>query len=880
VRDLCLALVDALLHEPDDATIAECIRCYQQFAMLSAEQVSYDVIVPFLQKQLTSRADGIRHAAINCIYQLIQRDPAVVMKYASNSFIQDLFASLDMEPAFDGTRDVILSLLKQSGLTQPSYWVSLCVSTLSKQQQPQGKPYEAAAVADTGEEEETIVLATTTRESRTSQWKTQLFSLQCLRQLISLAAAIGSPLHLDLIAAKQENDAAKDYLVYSVGELIRIGFTAATSAVNDIRLEGLHLMHEILSSFAAAEDAEFEGSSLLEQYQAQITSALTPAFGAGSSAQVVALGVRVCGFYVGCGVVKDLSTLGRVLKLLIAALERCKEEDALSQVGEMKDFSPHASAMVKLAVLTAWAELYSASLEHDYLVPVVQTNLEPLCKLWLIGLQDYARVRVDTESNLGANLLERMRLFSGLNSMYAQSTKSFVLPYYETSWTPILRAVGDLAEKRFTALVLALQDDKENAYSGLYLLIGLCLHSLSSTSIRAAGVETKKICLHALRAFLHPDFSGPVFLNDALFIELFAVLDRLVQTENDKIRVDALDIMKRIAESYPSNYLFSEGKSVQCLRMLLHAMAVRVPSLVDPYIFAGMSGRDVMDTASVRVVELCFELLRLLYVHCPVDQQVQLLVAILGIYSATIAFTQNPSVTSAVALAHLKALMDTLSEDKLPIVQSFLYTLNKSCSDERTLATAVPHVLLANVVVLSHQPLAFQHAQTEREFVQTIARELTSTDQKIMIGALQCIRSLCMLSNKDDVVLARTSRRLSQQLVPHLAVYIQHIHQIVQSLDGDLRRALVDEVVRVLTAILAAAPAHTKKDAFVLVLSLLGHMLDKLGPLGILVLYQGVGQAFVEQATHHATDLKGALIEIDVRTKTLVEAGIRQSLTT
>ena len=115
-----------------------------------------------------------------------------------------------------------------------------------------------------------------------------------------------------------------------------------------------------------------EGTLLLEQYAAQIGAALTPAFGADSSSEIVSAAVRVCAIYVGSGIVKDLYQLGRVLKLLVSSLDKVKSESELTGVGEVKDLSPHASVMVKLSVLNAWAELQVASQRQDYLKQILQ----------------------------------------------------------------------------------------------------------------------------------------------------------------------------------------------------------------------------------------------------------------------------------------------------------------------------------------------------------------------------------------------------------------------------------------------------------------------------------------------------------------------------
>jgi hypothetical protein len=75
-------------------------------------------------------------------------------------------------------------------------------------------------------------------------------------------------------------------------------------------------------TFASAPDPAFEGALLLEQHQAPITAALTPAFSVDSTPEILASAVEVCATFVGSGVVKDISRMGRILKLLTAALDQ------------------------------------------------------------------------------------------------------------------------------------------------------------------------------------------------------------------------------------------------------------------------------------------------------------------------------------------------------------------------------------------------------------------------------------------------------------------------------------------------------------------------------------------------------------------------------
>lgn len=68
-------------------------------------------------------------------------------------------------------------------------------------------------------------------------------------------------------------------------------------------------------------DPDFTEATLLEQYQAQISSALTPAFAADSSPVLAAEAIHVCAVFISTGIVTDAERMGRILKVLVSALE-------------------------------------------------------------------------------------------------------------------------------------------------------------------------------------------------------------------------------------------------------------------------------------------------------------------------------------------------------------------------------------------------------------------------------------------------------------------------------------------------------------------------------------------------------------------------------
>ena len=80
--------------------------------------------------------------------------------------------------------------------------------------------------------------------------------------------------------------------------------------------------------------------------------------------------------------------------------------------------------MVKMAVLSAWAELQIASVEQTYLVKVVEPYVAKLTPLWLSSLQEFARLRFepDISSNAGP-----ARLDESLDTMYAALNRQTLL---------------------------------------------------------------------------------------------------------------------------------------------------------------------------------------------------------------------------------------------------------------------------------------------------------------------------------------------------------------------------------------------------------------------------------------------------------------------
>lgn len=119
-----------------------------------------------------------------------------------------------------------------------------------------------------------------------TRWQTKVFAVACVRRIIQsccenlgkTGGKDGRNPHIDLALARKQA-AFGDYLVLRLNEIIRTCFIAATSTVDQLRQVGLEALEVVITTFASTKDLDLDGDhSILEQFQAQVTSALRPAF--------------------------------------------------------------------------------------------------------------------------------------------------------------------------------------------------------------------------------------------------------------------------------------------------------------------------------------------------------------------------------------------------------------------------------------------------------------------------------------------------------------------------------------------------------------------------------------------------------------------------
>lgn len=563
-RSIVFTLLKQFSLSHDYKCIVESIRSFQELIIFAPSLIDVKLFVkPLINYLKIPHATPLRDAAIDSLYQLVRTHAVDIFDASGPELKLDIWLAYNLTPENKTIRNFIQSWLEQTATEEPLEWISRVQMILfksSKSLKPEGtatRKVEESNLAD--EEVEGFANANNSGHSSEDssfdeplKWQTRVLAVQMLRELIRLN-----------LKDKTHDEVVRSSLLFKVGDVIRIAFTASTSTVIELRLLGVQLLNDVLTTLQDIEDPDFKEVALLEQYQAQIGSALTPAFTGDTSPELAAQAIGVCATFIGIGIIKNVDRMGRILKLLTLALESCSGKSIT--LGDLNTLSPNAQVMLRMAVLSSWAELQVASLTQSYLTDVVKPYIDLLVPLWLSSLREFAQLRFEPEQSSGLSLTG-----SSIDSMYSALSRNSVLPFYQNSWLQLVDAIASLIEVD-RKLIFDIMDEKERAiadsgneeikYSSepaafFFVLFGICYESLirPQQTLGSDSQPDRRIqVLTALKKILHPSVSGSAIYKDMVFVETIDILDRVVLTGNINEQQAVVDIAYRLCMNHPGN---------------------------------------------------------------------------------------------------------------------------------------------------------------------------------------------------------------------------------------------------------------------------------------------------------------------------------------
>ncbi|KAJ4307962.1 hypothetical protein N0V84_012381 [Fusarium piperis] len=576
-RELIFTLVNQFREEPDLLVQRAALGCQEHLSLYAPGHMHFADYVKLLQKYLSSESTTLRDVAVDGIHNMMKRNPQDVLREAEKGFEEQLWLVLDTVPSHDGIRNIIRNWMHHSCLAETNAWLQRFQAVLkmtrarpktedaSSGSKGSGLPdlqdeevagFAAAAGAAKDEKE-----SKATSEVEPLRWQVTTFAMSCIDEMFLFIAKD--------VTANGESKAQSD-LQSKVADVVRMAFSASTSSVLELRIWGLKIIGDVLKMFGKTPDPDFEEAMLLEQYQAQISSALTPAFAADSSPELASEAVNVCASFISIGIVTDVDRMGRILKTLVSALENFSKDNENAAIGDLKGLSSNAQVMVKISVFSAWAELQVASSEQQYLLDVLRPHIGTLTPLWLESLREFARLRFEPDISM---TLGPPSLSGSLDTIYAALNRETLLRFYQDAWLKLVDAIASLIEQDSEFVFDALDGKESDGPSTngrgkssdinyrdepvafFFVLFGLAFEALATRSGQSDSLATHEqtlAILKALKKILHPSVSGHAIYRPDVFSETMDLLDRLVLTEGLDVQGVIVEIASVLCIAHPS----------------------------------------------------------------------------------------------------------------------------------------------------------------------------------------------------------------------------------------------------------------------------------------------------------------------------------------
>ncbi|WWC58989.1 uncharacterized protein I303_101535 [Kwoniella dejecticola CBS 10117] len=782
VRSLVFLLVHEFGEETDEGLAVEAIKCVQQFLMFAPSEVDIPKLVTTFKSHLASTRRPLKVAAITALYQIVQRDAVLISKLGGNSLVEDLFGLLDDDPSIEGVRQVITSWLSQTASSLPSGWIDLCQRIMTRttaQKAAQAQKKQALQqtqangpkfIDDEGESFSGNAGANTGSNALSSRWRTQLFALECLHEIVQSTYDHRKLENFDPVLAKQIHGSNTKHMLYNrVGDLIRMAFSASAALVIDVRLQGLVVLRDVIEKFANSPDPDFETSLLLEQHQAPIAAALTPSFGSDSAPEVLASAVQVCAVFTGSGVVKEVGRMGRILKLLTGALEQCKSGEVIS-LGDVDQLSTNAAIMLKISILTAWAELMISSTRQSYLSDVIRPYRYLLGPFWIGALRDYAQLRTDPE--MGGGGLSGMGVgMDGGNAI----GREVLLPYYEAAVPHLLHAVaialsmndpfatGSMNGQSFTSPAEPSKTSptiKDEPTQNFYILYGLSFESLLKTlgDKDATSMLLSRTSLKLMSSLVKPEFSGLTVFDSQIFDELCTVTYRIGLSDAASTKLEMVNLISNFALSRKTSATgrLSEEKTKRMLSIIIFVLRNSISTK------ESKSNFTPSDTLADRVnlIRASFESFVKVASLIDINQRSTLYQIGLHLYLDLLS-DESPYDVPSGTLGCLKLLVEGLVHSQVPGVdtaQRVLHGLIGGClaniDDLRARVNPIANIkiknnLLAITLILTTLPAGVKVSKNLIESVgYTIGQYLGSGNERPELGltAIHCASTLLTAS--------------------------------------------------------------------------------------------------------------------------------------
>ncbi|XP_061348491.1 protein SWEETIE-like isoform X3 [Gastrolobium bilobum] len=445
----------------ETSTMLESARFTQQLVLFAPQAVSVHSHVQTLLSTLSSGQPTLRHLAVSTLRHLIEKDPASVIV---EQIEDNLFFMLDEETDTEIgnlVQTTIMRLLYASCPSCPSHWISVCrkvvLATSMRNVENNNVAANDNSDGDTrlnlGDDENMVSSSNSVQSYKFQasigsanrekylRYRTRLFAAECLSHLPD--AVGGNPAHFDLFLARKEHGSGQakcDWLVLHLQELISLAYQISTIQFENMQPVGVCLLGTIVDKFEKVADPELPGHLLLEQYQAQLVSAVRTTLDTSSSPSLLEAGLHLATKILTSGIISgDQVVVRRIFSLISRPLNDFENIYYPS-------FAEWVTSKIKIRLLAAHASLkcyiYASMRKHqdgvpdEYLalLPLFQKSSSILGKYWIHTLKDYSYICLCLGPKRKWNLF--------LDGLQSPIVSSKLHPCLDESWPVILQALA------------------------------------------------------------------------------------------------------------------------------------------------------------------------------------------------------------------------------------------------------------------------------------------------------------------------------------------------------------------------------------------------------------------------------------------------------
>ena len=717
-RHWLYALLLHLAHDGGDA-VPEAIVGLQRLELVVPSMLATRVWADVLRDAV--QQPRLAPTAAGAYGQMAQRGSAWLARYGGPSLLVTLLRQLDAHPHLDGIRALIHAWLRDTAPMRPCAWMDLCCTVLLT---PEALRTQRVAGAGGDVDEAAMALAPDDTETQalSVRWRTQRFVLTCMHDVLACV-------HTRAEHVGRGSD-ARDRRVLSsrVSDMLRVACSASTATHRAVRSQGLQVLRDVLESFAETPDPDFGEARLLEQFQAQLTAALTAAWGADTPPDVRAAAIAVSGVYLSAGI--DASPTSRMGRRMVSALEGAPSADA--------SLTAQAAAYVHVAVIRAWARMALT----PGLATLVAPHVPTLARAWVHMLTAYATLRADRTASVASAWLSPDSALAPLVQAHMRGTLAQAYPTLLQALTSVFASHPDVVQA-------ALAQDLGDARRAFMALYGLALETLWEALDRPAAPSLLSVVLRSLHVLVDVRYSGSFLLQDAPFDELVCVCQRALLGTDTAVQRGVVQLIRAMVRSMRERLLLHDDGTVQDMpssklgrlwRLLSHVMEL-LPSQPTPrteraallqMVWCTLADMIAVGSASLQLELVAVSLHMLVAYARREDEAAWMLTPALSVLREICA--------AACASAHADANLAHRA------VQGFLSAMIDMSDALRArsgdmVSRRSGHALVSASLVLTHLDASITISSEVTERLAFLLAQKLDTDDDAPI-ALQCLRSM------------------------------------------------------------------------------------------------------------------------------------------